>query len=226
MSSRLLSPADPEQVLRYMGTPPDRADEALRALVARCDTELRQTVRPRWLSMTVDLCPEEGGVRLDTGLLLPGQDIKAHLAGCHRAVLLCATLGTEADRLIRAAQCTDVLRALALDCCASDLVEQLCDRAEAEIQSTFPGCHFPYRYSPGYGDLPISLNTELLAVLDAPVRLGLCATPGHILTPRKSVTAILGVSRTPIDQNTRSCTGCPAHESCPHRKTGGHCGIS
>ena len=226
MSDILLSPADPEQVLRYMGTPPHRADEALRALVARCDEELRQAVQPRWLSLTVGICPEEGGVRLDNGLLLGGEDIKAHLTGCDRAVLLCATLGVQADRLIRAAQCSDVLRALALDCCASDLVEQLCDRAEAELHSAFPRCHFPYRYSPGYGDLPIALNNDLLAALNAPVRLGLCATPGHILTPRKSVTAILGVSRTPIDKKKRSCTGCPAHESCPHRKTGGHCGFS
>lgn len=220
-----LSPADPEQVLRYMGTPPHRADEALRGLVARCDAELRKAVRPRWLSATVTLCPEEDGVHLDNGLLLPGRDIKAHLAGCDRAVLLCATLGAQADRLIRAAQCTDPLQALALDCCASDLVEQLCDRAEAELQASFPGCHFPYRYSPGYGDLPLSLNAGLLEALNAPIRLGLCATSSHILTPRKSVTAILGVSRTPINREKRSCTGCPAHESCAYRKTGGHCGI-
>ena len=226
MTSVRLTSADTRQVLRYMGTPPEQTDEALVALVQDCDRALREAVQPRWLSLTAGIAFEAEGVRLDSGLLLPGRDILTHLAGCDRVVLFCATLGAEADRLIRTAQCTDVLRALALDCTASDLVEQLCDRAEQTLHAALPGCHFPYRYSPGYGDLPIALNACILDLLDAPRKLGLCVTDSGLLTPRKSVTALLGVSRHPIDKHKRSCLGCPAHDGCPHRKTGGHCGFS
>ena len=66
----------------------------------------------------------------------------------------------------------------------------------------------------------------LLALLDAPRQVGLCARASHILTPRKSVTAILGVADHPIQASVRSCLGCPAHDSCQYRKSGGHCGIS
>lgn len=215
-----------DEVLRYMGTPPDRAEPAIRKLAEECAQELLGVARPRWAARTFELTLEEVGVRLSSGLLLPGEDLKRHLAGCRRAVLFCATLSAQADALIRRAESGDMLRALALDCCATAAVEQLCDQIELELQRQFPSCFFPFRYSPGYGDLPLTLQSSLLALLDAPRQVGLCASASHILTPRKSVTAILGVADHPIQASVRSCLGCPAHDSCQYRKSGGHCGIS
>ena len=169
---------------------------------------------------------EAGGVRLENGLLLPGEDLKAHLSGCGRAAIFCATLGAEADALIRRAERLDMGRALTLDCCASAAVEEACGQIEGELQGKFPGCSFPFRYSPGYGDLPLEVQGPLLDLLDAPRRAGLCATASHLLTPRKSVTAILGIAEGEIEQKKRSCLGCPAQGSCQYRKAGGHCGIS
>ena len=164
---------------------------------------------------------------LGCGLLLPGQDLKHHLKDCRRAAIFCATLGVEADTLIRRAESRrDMAKALALDCVATAAVETLCDRIELELQGQFPGCFFPFRYSPGYGDLPLEVQGSLLALLDAQRRVGLTATSTHILIPRKSVTAILGVADGPIERHQRSCLGCPARESCHYRKAGGHCGIS
>ncbi len=215
-----------DEVMRYMGCPPDRADEALKDQVRACARELLRSVRPRWSFRTVDISSEPEGIRLESGLLLPGGDLKAHLSGCDRVVLFCATLGAETDALIRRAERLDMARALTLDCCASAAVEEVCDRIETELQGRFPGCSFPFRYSPGYGDLPLEIQGALLDLLDAPRRAGLCATGSHLLTPRKSVTAILGVARGDIETKKRSCLGCTARESCSYRKAGGHCGIS
>ena len=215
-----------DEALRYMGCPPERADPATRALAESCAGELLQAARPRWAWRIFDLVPEEGGVRLSCGLLLPGRDLKRHLAGCGRAALFCATLGAQTDSLIRRAQSVDMLRGLALDCAADAAVEQVCDQVETELQGQFPGCFFPFRYSPGYGDLPLTLQGRLLELLDAPRRVGLTASASHILIPRKSVTAILGVADQPIAQSVRSCLSCPAHAGCIYRKSGGHCGIS
>ena len=226
MTSIALTPPDQNEVLRYMGTPPEQADENLLALVDACAGQILTAVRPRWTYRLSSLRFEPDGVRLDSGLLLPGQSLQSHLAGCDRVVVLCATLGAQADTLIRQAECTDMLRALALDSCASTLVEQLCDRAEQHLRTLFPNTHSPFRFSPGYGDLPLESNTPLLSLLDAPRAIGLCATSSHLLTPRKSVTALLGLSDSPIQPHMRSCLGCPAYDSCQYRKSGGHCGIS
>ena len=165
-------------------------------------------------------------MRLESGLLLPGEALKAHLTGCGRAVLFCATLGAEGDGGIRRAERVDMARALALDCCAAAAVEQVCDRIEEELHGRYPGCYFPFRFSPGYGDLPLTVQNELLDLLDAPRRVGLTASSSHILLPRKSVTALLGVADRPIEQHKSSCLACPGRESCQYRKAGGHCGIS
>lgn len=216
-----------DEVLRYMGCPPDRAEPSTRALVQACAGQLLQAARPRWAYRVFDLSFEAQGVRLSCGLLLPGRDLSAHLAGCRRAAVFCATLGAQVDALIRRAQSGDMLRALALDCCAAAAVEQVCDQIELELQGMFPGCSFPFRFSPGYGDLPLSLQNELLVLLDAPRRVGLTASASsHTLIPCKSVTAILGAADGPIEQTARSCLGCPAHDGCQYRKSGGHCGIS
>lgn len=217
---------DIDEVLRYMGCPPQKARAELRDQVGRWSEEVCRAAVPRWAWRCFDLAEEPEGVRLSCGLLLPGQDLKAHLAGCGRAVLFCATLGAQMDALIRRAQAGDLLQALGLDCAATAAVEQACDQIEGELQGKFPGCYFPFRYSPGYGDLPLSLQGELLALLDAPRRVGLTATPSHILLPRKSVTAFLGVSDSPVHSRRRSCVSCPGRETCQYRKSGGHCGIS
>ena len=186
---------------------------------------LLAAARPKWTYRVFDLAVQTDGVRLDCGLLLPGRDLAAHLRGCSRAALLAATLSAPVDAMLRRAQAEDLAAAVALDCCATAAVEAVCDLAEAEIRVRFPGCSFPFRYSPGYGDLPLTVQGELLSLLDAPRRVGLTASASHILIPRKSVTAILGVSDREIARNKRSCLGCPAQGGCQYRKAGGHCGL-
>ncbi len=220
-----LSTPDTDEILRYMGMPPHKADEATRALALQSAEQLLAVAVPRWCGRVFALSFEPESVRLDSGLLLGGQELKGHLDGCEKAVIFCATLGADVDALVRRTQYTDMARALALDCAGGALVEQLCDRIEGHIHAQHPGLHSPYRFSPGYGDLPLGVQCALLDLLDAHRLIGLSATDSCILTPRKSVTAILGLSDAPIPTHKRSCALCPNTDSCQLRKTGGHCGL-
>ena len=202
-----------EEVLRYLGCP-GTEDPATLALVEGCSARLLAAARPKWTYRVFDLAVQTDGVRLDCGLLLPGRDLAAHLRGCSRAALLAATLSAPVDALLRRAQAEDLAAAVALDCCATAAVEAVCDLAVAEIRVRFPGCSFPFRFSPGYGDLPIELQDPILRLLDAPRRVGLCATDRHILTPRKSVTAVLGISDGEISPQKRGCASCTFRDRC------------
>ena len=217
---------DINEILRYMGCPPEQAAPQTRTLAEQAAVQMEQTARPRSVFREFGLSITGDGVLLESGLLLPGRDLARHLAGCDRAVMLAVTLSAQADTLIRRAESRDMALALALDCAAAALVEEVCDRLEGEIFAKYPGCHFPFRFSPGYGDLPLSVQSGLLALLDAPRKIGLCANENHILTPRKSVTALIGVSREPVGRAVRSCQSCPGREGCQYRKSGGHCGAS
>ncbi len=226
MNDIVLTQLDIDEVLRYLGCPPDQADTATRRLAGDCAQEMLQLIRPRWTYRTESICAEHDGVRLDCGLLLPGEDIRRHLQGCEQITLFAVTLSAAVDLAIRRAESRDLARALCLDCCATTAVEQVCDRIEKELWAAYPDWSFTSRFSPGYGDLPLSLQERLLELLDAPRRIGLCANDHHILTPRKSVTALMGLTRKEIAAAPRRCEDCKAAAGCQYRKAGGHCGLS
>ena len=212
-----LKQLDTDEILRYMGCPPDQAGADLRNQAQLCGRHICQTARLRWAWRCYDILQEENGVRLSCGLLLPGRDLKAHLEGCVRAVVFCMTLGAAVDVLIRKTQSGDMLQGLALDCAADTAVEQGCDQIELELQAMFPGCSFPFRYSPGYGDFPLSCQPQLFGCLEAGKRIGITLTDSYLMAPSKSVTAVIGVS--PL---SRTCTvkGCEAcgKTDCTYRR--------
>ena len=75
-------------------------------------------------------------------------------------------------------------------------------------------------------DIDLDLRRgEILALLDAPRKIGLCATANHILTPRKSVTAILGVAKGWIERGPKgSCARCFLKGRCSYQLRGKTCG--
>ena len=213
-----------QEVLRYLGAG-GKDPGPLLPLAEDCARELLAAAKPRWTWRAFGCAMDSEGARLDCGFLLPGRDIAGHLAGCREAVLMAATLSPGVDALLRRSQLSDLSRGLVLESCATAAIEEVCDQAEAVIREQYPGRGFTSRFSPGYGDLPVTIQGEFLALLDTPRRLGLCATASSILTPRKSVTAVMGI-REPGKESiprARSCDSCSLGESCPYRRAGRSC---
>ncbi len=156
-------------------------------------------------------------------MLLQGSDIKEHLKDCERVIVFAATLGTAAEKLIRTAEVMDMAYAVVLDAYASAFIEDYCDRCETELHEKTGG-FFTWRYSPGYGDYPISVQSDFIRFLSADKKIGLTATENHILIPRKSVTALIGISEKPQQKEKRSCESCNMKETCKFRKDGQGCG--
>lgn len=219
-----LDPISKREAARYMGVRGE-PDSSVALLLDKAEILVRESVRPKYVyrETTVELV--DGGIKLGAmASLLTGNDVKKHLAGCERAVLLAATLSSEADKLIRQAAVTNMAESLAVDCICSAAIEQVCNRAEKEIFSEIDASYRTWRFSPGYGDLPISLQSDLLTALNAQRRIGLTATENSILLPSKSVTAIIGISSRPIERGKKGCAVCSMRESCAFVMTGGVCG--
>ena len=204
------------QAARYMGAK-DGGDETLRALLERWAPPLRAAAAPRavWLRAPVGAL----------GDLWQGSDIQRHLAGCTEAVLLAVTLGPGADAQIRRAGVGDVAAGAASDALASVLAEQAADAAEARLRAlaAAEGIYLTGRYSPGYGDWPIGVQPRIAALLDTPRRIGLCVTGTCLMLPRKSITAALGLSRTPVTGRRAGCAHCALRDKCEYRKRGETC---
>ena len=137
-------------------------------------------------------------------------------------IVFAATLGSTADRLIRTAEITNMAYALILDALASAMIEECCDNAEKELHEKIPG-FFTWRFSPGYGDYPLDVQSEIIRLLNADKRIGLTVTSSDILIPRKSVTALIGVSDTEQDKGKRGCATCKLRETCSFRIGGTTC---
>ena len=120
---------------------------------------------------------------------------------------------------------TDIALATAADALASVLLEQVCDELENEIRAQIEaqGVFMTGRYAPGYGDCPLELNDALCLAADTVRGCGLAVTPQHLLTPRKSTTAILGIADHPVTGTRAGCATCHLKETCSFRKRGTTC---
>jgi len=208
---------DRAQALRYLGASGWQPDAATEQLFQKAEKELLQTATPR------------GAYRIFPREILDGQeigrDLERHLAGCSQILLLAVTLGTETDALLHRLEVTDIALAAVADSMASVLLEQVCDALEAELrrEQETAGWYLTGRYAPGYGDCPLELNTMLCRAVDTVRGCGMAVTPQHLLSPRKSTTAFLGMARRPVKGARAGCATCHLRETCAYRKRGMTC---
>ena len=123
------------------------------------------------------------------------QKLARALLGSDKVILFLATVGHGIDKLIRKYAKLSPARAVMLGAVGSERVEALSDefcRAVANENGMTPG----KRFSPGYGDLPLSLQREIFEVLRPELSLGTYLSDSCFMSPSKTVTAFLGLKNT------------------------------
>ena len=122
-------------------------------------------------------------------------DLARCLDGCSQAVVLAATVGLDIDRLISRYSRLEPSVAVCLDAIGAERIEALCDVFcdELSTELTRNGYSLRPRFSPGYGDLPLELQRDIFKALDCPKVIGLALSESLLMTPSKSVTAIIGI---------------------------------
>jgi cobalamin-dependent methionine synthase I len=159
-----------------------------------CVSEALPTLSYRavWQPITVEkrgACIDFGFVSIESTTL-----IKA-LSDFDGAVVFAATVGIGPDRLVSRYLRTSPARALMHQAIGAERVEALCDSLCERIKEELSPSAFGTRVSPGYGDIPLAIQRDLFAFLDVPRRIGVSLTDGLLMSPTKSVTAIIGYSK-------------------------------
>lgn len=193
--------------------------------VSELYSELRATEVPRniWRIFNIDI--ESDSIIFDGAFSIEGNDLVALLRGSGKAVLMAATLGVPVDRLINRLQATAMDDAVIVDACASAEIDAFCDRVEGEILEALGGeCFFTMRFSPGYGDVPLTESGKIISALGAHKAIGLTTTKAGMLFPIKSVTAIIGITNKKQDR-IRRCSQCGISATCRYKKRGDTCGL-
>ncbi len=180
------------EVARYMGMRLDTMDketaEKIQVLEPRFLNELQ--CRACWMEVPIDIF----GDMVDLGLIkAESAHLSTALEGCTKAIVFAATTGSGVDRLCRAASVRFPSNALIFDAMGSAAIEWFCDEICNMLQVIYPQYQLRPRFSPGYGDLKLSCQQELLGILDARRKIGLTLLDSLMMVPQKSVSAIVGL---------------------------------
>ena len=200
-------PVDRGEILRYAGC--RRPGEEELALLDSCLSELGDSLRFQVCWDTFPLVLEGDDLNLSfarTRSAALGQ----RLAGCGQVVLFAATVGLGIDRLISRYSRVSPSRALFFQAIGTERVESLCDVFCEEFcgQAAERGEATTPRFSPGYGDLPLSLQTDIFRARDCSRKIGLSLNGSLLMTPSKSVTAMFGVSTGRTARCPEGCASC------------------
>ncbi len=178
------------EILGYLGAT-GTIDAKLNALIESCLDEMLSVI-------TFRVCYEEFPYKkkedlLDLGFAtVKSADLAMRLEGCTSIILLAATLGIGADRLISRYSMTEPSRAVVLQATASAVIEAALDRFCREISKDNMARD---RFSCGYGDLPLELQRDIFSALDCERAIGLTLNASCLMSPSKSVTAIIGIEQ-------------------------------
>lgn len=207
--------ADRREALRYLGYGRKEPDAGVSELLASCEAELLAASRAKaaWLRVPV-LFPERFVTDLGFGPIR-STALFSHLQGCHSAVLLAATIGIGADRLIAKWGRLRPSRSAVIDALGSSAIEAWCDDVETGLTAEEP-LHCD-RFSPGYGDFSLEHQTDFASVLSMERTLGITLGASLLMTPTKSVTAVIGLGAASRTCGNK-CMFCEKH-SCIYRDT-------
>ncbi|MDU2065281.1 MAG: vitamin B12 dependent-methionine synthase activation domain-containing protein [Sporomusaceae bacterium] len=165
-----------------------------------------------------------GLITAPSPLSLTGKSITNHLAQSTKVALLAVTIGEAIEEEVRSLFAKGRYTAgLLLDAAATTAVESIADQINEEIKrvASRSGFQTTWRFSPGYGDWPVTIQQKLLDTLDTK-KINLQATESSMLMPRKSVTAVIGFfphtdCSTIKAKTERGCQHC-SNTSCIARK--------
>ncbi len=214
-----------DEALRYLGYSGQTIDDSLErrsdGLIESCE----RVSNPGWTYRVFPVLADPDGLRLvGTTLVLRGSDIRAHLEGARECAVMAATLGLANERELRRVSLLNGLDGMMFDAASSSLVEAVADACNAAIatESRGRGLYAKWRFSPGYGDFPLSIQPDVIRVLAADKQLGVTVTDSCLLLPAKSVTAFVGLFDEPQDDR-RSCTNCSFAPYCEMKRKGEPC---
>ncbi len=152
----------------------------------------------------------EHTVVLDEKIELPYASLCKLLKNSPAVYVVACTLGHEISRLIKREMAFDPARGVLLDACAS----MLADAYAAYIQSTL-GDTTP-RFSPGYGDVPLSTQPIFARLLSIEKRTGIHLTEANLMIPEKSIIYLTGELCMLEHSEGLSCKSC--NRDCIYRK--------
>jgi hypothetical protein len=213
---------DVDAVLRGQGADPEIIRSRSPRLVDIAGKALEQSLHllePRVLVEELEVIRfqheslELAGGKKITGPLVPG-----HLVGAQSVVVAVCTIGDQIDGYASRVMEEDIVLGLAVDGVGSAAVEALANAVcrqvelnagEKDMQTTIP-------LSPGMIGWSVEAGQPVVFDLVDPAQIGVSLTPYFLMTPRKTLSMIIGIGPS-ISSGARICDYCAMRETCRYQ---------
>lgn len=203
------------EIYRYLGYRGQLPDEKVCQMVEEVLHEILHLIQPKNLYQSYECHVRGNEVRLwnemhkDT-IVFTSQKLADNLMQCEKVILMAATLGLEADKLLQRYEIMNMAKASVAQACGAACIEAYCNRMQDEISRYVKedGWYLRPRFSPGYGDLPLETQKLIFACLECTKRLGLTLTDSLLMYPTKSVTAFIGMTKNKQGCHIAKCSTC------------------
>ena len=181
------------EAIRYLGFGKHQVDIQTLQLIQESFEELEQLAEKKAVYEVYELLMKNESVQIGH-LCIQSKKLYKNLESCNKVVVFAATLGTAVDRQLRKYEVLNIAKAVVWQACAAAFLEEFCDEIQEEIRRKLePNCSIKPRFSPGYGDFSISYQDDILSMLNATKRIGITLTDAKMMSPSKSVTALIGI---------------------------------
>ena len=182
------------EIYRYLGykTGMDLPKEIENAVEEILDNVLKQSV-PK---VCYKYFETKVGEQIDFGFMsVESKALASNLENCTETVIFGATIGIYTDRQIQKEQILSPARALIYQAVGATVVEAVCDDFNEWIRQKEQekGRDICPRFSPGYGDVSLSIQKSIFQELSLAKLAGITLTDSLLMIPEKSVTAIIGI---------------------------------
>ncbi len=212
---------DAIEARRYAGL--QKATDFDEGKILEACEDTRLLAKPKGIWEIYDYDCETQTINAHPPCPLQGKKIGQHLAGCEKVIALSATVGEDIEEdITRRFSSGEYSSAVLMDAAATAAVEQLADGMEKAISPKMAAQGFlrKWRFSPGYGDWPLTQQPELIRLAKAE-QIGVKLTTSMMLTPRKSITALIGLYRkqesSTAEYSPKGCAAC-TQKNCPSRR--------
>lgn len=158
--------------------------------IDECFAELKKVVNCKFSSVRCDV-KYFGDDCLDCGFgEFKSATLIKNLQDCKEVFIFAVTLGIGVDRLLNQLSLVSPAKHFITDALASSMAEAAADLTDALVKGEV-SCR--PRFSPGFGDLSLEVQPRILNILNAQRLLGITTNKSHMMSPGKSVTAIMGI---------------------------------
>ena len=202
-----------KEILRYARSGEEAKDVV--TLAQECLEEAAEVLSYKVCFREFDI--SVSGDQCDLGFVkVKSKGLSKNLGACKRAIVFAATVGLGIDRLIMKYGAVAPSKTVMFHAIGAERVEALCDLFCTDMENELGP--ITRRFSPGYGDLSLSMQRDIFRALDCTRQIGLTLNDSLIMSPSKSVTAIFGIKDSgDTEEKEDKCEICSSI-NCPFRR--------